>query len=201
MGLKICLYTLNLFLLFGVSLAHLPCYQHTVDTCSEANVGNIVGNEPFATQTAEDCQIICQQIYGTDCQLFIFDSSDPNSEGGICTLHDGYLTSYLDSCKDASGPAQESLDGCIPDPGQDPNCWNYRQSACTFDGFEIASVSDVHDAVTCELFCEIQEAVGCRYFVFSAIRNFCTLYSEMTWTCEKFIGPKRPSQNLCDFVP
>jgi len=187
------------FLLFlnQANCGMLPCNLHSVGTCSEVVVGNIVGNNPFTSLSASDCQTACNLIYGTECTLFIFDRANL-----VCTLHDGDLTAYLESCKDASGPYREELDSCVPDIlNHDPSCYEYRESNCVHSGTVLAEVGAIPDASTCELFCELSVGSGCRYFVFSAIANFCQLYaSDYYKSCGTSIGPVGPSYQLCSFV-
>merc|ERR1711860_69772 len=181
--------------LFGLASANLPCYKHTVDACNEASIGNIVGNEPFASLSAADCQTICQLIYQPDCKSFIYDRVS-----GLCTLHDGILAGYLDTCLDASGPLNEAYDGCTANPNLDPSCYNYREQECTFTGTTVATVSAVDDAPTCELFCELQAVIGCQFFVFSAVENKCDMYSDLQESCTVSAGPSSPSYQLCNVI-
>merc|ERR1712049_80948 len=106
----------------------------------------------------------------------------------VCILHDGDLTAFLESCKDASGPLNEEHDACVYDINYDPQCYNYRESGCQFTGDKIADVGNVQDAATCEAFCELQSGIGCQFFSYSAINNYCQLYSTLEHTCNIEIG-------------
>jgi len=183
------------FTLFGLSSAFWPCSEHTVGSCNDTTLGNVVV-DPFPSLSAADCQAICTNLYYS-CQSFTYEKYTK-----LCTLYDGNMGEYIDTCLDGSGPYNPNpIDRCDPDnwsPDIDPACYYYREKDCTFTGKLEQTVTDVANAEDCQRSCEGGTITYCTRWVYISAVKACYWFQNLESTCSFMIGPSSPSYEVCD---
>jgi len=163
------------------------CDKFVVDQCLKPDGRDNFAFETVNTDTADDCQFYCHDIYGAEkCKFFIFDRKQ-----GLCELWKIDIDQYEKTCQKKGGPKKEPAE-CATNP-----CKKFKNEYCILEGNTLEHFSEIPDEETCQKVCDHLNA--CKYYMYDAATKDCELRDSDKFNCDMVRGtPDATDYAKCD---